>query len=136
VTTTDERAHVLAEKLVVFLEMGTPPEGLFSPDVFCDFTLPLWRLQATGIEGVVALRKAGHPGPGRVPRWRFDPTPHGFVLEFEEDWQQDGQRWTSREMARVDVADDGISQLSVYCTGDWDDDRRAAHAQQVTLIRP
>ena len=131
-----ERSHALAEQLVTFLETGTPPDGLFAPDVFCDFTLPQWRLQASGIEEVVALRKAGHPGPGRVPQWRFDPTPTGFVLEFTEDWQHEGERWTSRELARADVADDGVTQLSVYCTGDWDDARRAEHAEAVTLIRP
>ena len=129
-------SHAVAERFVTFLETGTPPDGLFAADVFCDFTLPLWRLQSTGVEGLVALRKAGHPGPGRVPRWRFDPTPDGFVLEFDEDWEDGGQRWTSREMARAEVGADGISHLSVYCTGDWDDARREEHAQAVTLLRP
>jgi hypothetical protein len=31
-------------------------EGLFSRDVFCDFTPPKWRVQVQGAEGVVALR--------------------------------------------------------------------------------
>lgn len=131
-----QRAHALAEQFVRFLETGTPPDGLFARDVFCDFTMPTWRLQAGGVDGVVALRRAGHPGPGRLPRWRFDPTPSGFVLEFDEDWEQDGSRWTSREMARADIDDDGITQLSVYCTGDWDQQRRDEHASAVTLIRP
>jgi hypothetical protein len=135
-TAAEERAHELAEQIVVFLETGTPPEGLFAPDVFCDFTMPLWRLQARGVEDVVALRNNGHPGAGRVPRRRFDPTPTGFVLEFEEDWQQDGQRWTAREMLRADIGEEGVTAFSVYCTGDWDDDRRLAHAHQVTLLRP
>jgi len=131
-----ERAHALAEKFIDFLETGTPAEGLFAPDVFCDFTMPTWRLQASGIDDAVGLRKAGHPGPSRVPRWRFDPTPTGFVLELEEDWQWDGDRWTCRELFRADVSDDGISQLSVYCTGDWSAARRAEHAAAVTLLRP
>jgi len=37
------------------------------------------------------IRSTGHPSPGRVVRTRTDPTPTGFVLEFEERWQQDGQ---------------------------------------------
>ena len=135
-TPAEERAHAVAEQLVTFLETGAPPEGLFAPDVFCDLTVPTWRLQASGIEDVVALRKSGHPAQGRVPRWRFDATPTGFVLEVEEDWQQDGQRWTCRELMRADVGAEGITQFSVYCTGDWDEDRRRQHAEQVTLIRP
>lgn len=97
---TRNEAEGLATSFIEFLETGTVPEGLFASNVFCDFTMPKWRLQAAGIDGVVALRKAGHPGPGRVPRWRTDATANGFVLEFEERWEQDGTDWYSREMAR------------------------------------
>jgi hypothetical protein len=133
---SDDATQALAESLIAFLETGDPPQGLFTPDVFLDFTMPTWRLQAQGIPGVVALRKQGHPGPGEVPRWRLDPTPGGFVMEFEERWEWDGHEWYSREMARADVVDGSISRLSVYCTGDWDERQRERHAQQVQLIQP
>src|SRR5206468_8888195 len=121
-------ALTLAHRFIVFLETGSVPDGLFTTDVFCDFTLPKWRLQAQGIEGVVALRKAGHPGPGKVPRWRCDATETGFVIEFEERWEQDGKEWYSREIARADTPNGSVSALSVYCTGDWDADQRVKHA--------
>ena len=133
---TPEQANVVADRLIHFLETGDPPDGLFTSDVFCDFTLPRWRLQAQGLEPVVALRRQGHPAPGRVPRWRCDPTPSGFVLEVEERWTQDGKDWYCRELFRADVRDDGISSLSVYCTGDWDAARQAEHAKAVQLLRP
>jgi len=136
VTQHEARAHELAEKFIGFLESGKVAEGLLAPDVFCDFTMPTWRLQACGIEDAAALRLAGHPGPGTVPRWRFDPTPTGFVLEVEEAWDDGGEHWTCRELFRADISDAGITQLSVYCTGDWDAARRAEHAAAVTLIRP
>ncbi|MFF4382654.1 hypothetical protein [Kitasatospora sp. NPDC001547] len=125
-----------AADLVTFLETGTPPTGLFTADVLCDFTSPRWRLQARGVDDVVALRRAGHPGPGRVPRSRFDPTPTGFVLEVEERWEQDGDSWYCRELFRADVSEGSISDLSVYCTGDWDRARVAEHARAVRLLRP
>ena len=128
-------ARELADMLVSFLETGTAPAGVFTPDVFCDFTMPRWRLQAQGIEDTVALRRAGHPQPGRVPRSRFDATTTGFVLEVEEQWEQDGDSWYCRELFRADVSDGSISQLSVYCTGDWDRARVAEHAQAVRLLR-
>jgi hypothetical protein len=128
--------HSLALKFIAFLETGEVPPRLFAADVICDFTLPKWRLQAQGIDGVVRLRKQGHPGPGKVPRWRVDATPTGFVIEFEERWEQDGKDWYSREMARADVVDGSVSVLSVYCTGDWDAEHRARHEREVTLIRP
>jgi hypothetical protein len=138
-TTLDQheaRAHALAEKFIEFLETNEAPDGLLAPDVFCDFTMPTWRLQSSGRDDFVALRRAGHPGPGAVPRWRFDPTPTGFVLEFEEAWDADGEHWTAREMCRADISENGITQIAVYCTGDWSAAQRAEHAAAVRLIRP
>ena len=133
---TQELARSPVSLLLQFLETGTPPEGLFAPDVFCDFTLPRWRLQAQGIAGVVELRRAGHPGPGSVLARRCDPTPGGFVLEVEEEWAHAGENWYAREIFRADVEATGkISALSVYCTGDWDRSRRAQHAREVQLLR-
>jgi hypothetical protein len=128
-------ADRLARLFVEFLESGTPSPNLFSPDVFCDFTMPKWRLQARGIDDVVQLRRAGHPGPGIIPRWHCDPTPNGFILEFEEEWDWNGTHWYSREMARLDVHDGRVTALSVYCTGDWDEALRARHRREVELLR-
>ncbi|MFD9061989.1 hypothetical protein ACFVZ3_10755 [Kitasatospora purpeofusca] len=134
-TCTAARAREVADDFVAFLETGVPPFGLFASDVFCDFTMPRWRLQARGVDDVLALRRAGHPAPGRVPRSRFDATTTGFVLEVEEQWEQDGQPWYCRELFRADVRDGSIRELSVYCTGDWDRARVAEHARSVELLR-
>ena len=133
---TTELATDLATKFVQFIETGEIPVGLFTPGVFCDFTSPRWRIQADGQEQTLALRLDGHPGPGTVPRWRCDATPTGFVIEWEEAWQSDGEDWYCREMARADVEDGLINAISVYCTGDWDTDCRAEHRQAVKLLRP
>ena len=129
-------ANALAGLFIEFLETGIAPAGLFSEDVFCDFTMPKWRLQAQGVEGVVALRKTGHPGPGKVQRWRCDATESGFVIEFEERWEQDGKDWYAREMVRADAPNGTISDFCVYCTGDWDAEQRAKHSGSVKLLRP
>ncbi|MFD0279845.1 hypothetical protein ACFVHB_38955 [Kitasatospora sp. NPDC127111] len=126
----------LAGLLVAFLETGTPPAGLFHPDVFCDLTVPYWRLQARGVDGLVALRKNGHPLPGSVPRHRLDRTGSGFVLEVEERWEQDGAGWYCRELLRADVTDGAVGRLSVYCTGDWDAEQQRRHGEEVTLLEP
>jgi hypothetical protein len=132
----DEIVRELSEKVVAFLETGTAPEGLFAPDAFLDLTMPTWRIQTSGAENLIAVRKEGHPGPGRVTRWRTDPTPTGFVFEFEERWDHEGLQWYAREMMRAEVADGQIAELTVYCTGDWDQARQAEHAAAVTLLRP
>ncbi|MFC8448128.1 hypothetical protein [Kitasatospora sp. NPDC057223] len=132
----ESTAHELADKLITFLETGDPPEGLFRPDVFCDFTLPLWRLQVAGVEEVVQARRRSHPAKGTVPRWRCDPTAVGFVLEVEERWTDADDHWYCRELFRADVTAGAISDLSVYCTGDWDSAQQERHGREVALVRP
>src|SRR5437763_7111878 len=97
----DSPARELAEKLVTFFETGEAPDGLFAPDVFCDLTVPHWRLQSEGPEGLVELRRAGHPAAGSVVRSRLDETASGFVLEFEERWHDEQRGWYARELARA-----------------------------------
>jgi hypothetical protein len=131
-----DTARRLAAQFVSFLETAVAPDGLFAPDLFTDFTLPQWRLQADTAEGSIALRAAGHPMTGRVPRSRLDLTERGFVLEVEEAWRADGDDWYCRELFRADVTDGSIRELSVYCTGDWPAALVAEHRAAVTLIRP
>lgn len=126
---------LVVEKLVRYLETGSAPQGLFAPDVFADLTVPLWRVQAADARGLLALRADFHPCPGKVRVERVEATEHGFLLEFEERWRDGGQDWYSREMLRADLRDELITELSVYCTGDWDEERRSQHASTVCLIR-
>jgi hypothetical protein len=129
-------AERLAGDLIRFLETNEPPVSLFADGLFLDFTLPQWRLQAQSRDEAVAVRRAGHPAVGRVPRSRLDLTETGFLLEVEEEWDDQGQHWYCRELMRCDVADGKVTQISVYCTGDWDEATVAAHRDEVTLSRP
>lgn len=129
-------ARELADKVVQFLETNDAPEGLFAEDAFLDLTLPRWRVQEQGRDGLVAVRRESHPALGSTRPVRFDLTARGFVLEIEERWHENDDEWYCRELLRCDVEDGTISELSVYCTGDWDRARVAEHAAAVTLIRP
>jgi hypothetical protein len=126
----------LADEFVRFLETGTASEGMFAPDLFFDFTMPLWRLQTVTGPDAVAIRRGGHPEPSRIAVRRLDPLPSGFLLEVEEFWDHGGQQWYCRELMRADVDAGSIVDLSVYCTGDWDAARVAEHARMVHLPRP
>lgn len=133
---SDAQSEAIAKRLIGFLETGEAPADLFAPDVFLDFTPPLWRIQAQGVDDVTRVRLAGHPGPGTVSSWRCDSTARGFVLEVEERWAADGRQWYCRELIRADVDGERITALSVYCTGDWTAERCAQHAREVRLLRP
>jgi hypothetical protein len=127
---------VAVANLIRFLETGTAPEGLFAPDIFADLSLPHWRMQTATAQDILAVRAEGHPFQGQVRVERVEQTDHGFTIEFEERWDHEGQRWYCREMIRADVVDDSIVEMSIYCTGDWDEAKQREHADAVALIRP
>jgi len=135
-STAADVVTLLAGQLVEFLETGYDAPGLFAEDVFLDYSSPLWREQTGSRAGALAVRSAGHPGTGRVPRSRVDVTTTGFVMELEEVWDEHGESWYAREMIRADVRDGSIVDLAVYCTGDWSSSRVAQHRAEVTLLRP
>ena len=122
--------------LIQFLETGSAPDGLFAPDVFSDLSLPQWRIQSGTAEEILAIRAESHPWPGQVRVERVEQTGHGFTIELEERWDDRGQRWYCREMIRADVVGDSIAELSIFCTGDWDQARQREHGEAVHLIRP
>ena len=125
----------LAQQLVTWLETGARPEGMFSERVFADLTVPQWRLQAEGADAVFRLREDSHPYAGEVRVEDLDRTSRGFLLRFEERWEADGQRWYCREQIHCVVTDGYISELEIYCTGDWDAATQQQHADQVRLVR-
>src|SRR4051794_26743192 len=131
----DAEAATLAEQLVEWLQSGVRPRDMFADEVFTDLSLPQWRLQAEGAEAAFALREDNHPFPGTVTVESVDRSARGFLLRFEERWDADGQRWYSRELIHCAVTDGRISELVVYCTGDWDENVQRRHAEQVSLLR-
>jgi hypothetical protein len=124
------------ERFVDFLETGAT-EGLFAPDVFADITVPHWRVQVQGAEEMIAAKTRLHPPAGRARVEKVFVAARGYTLKVEERWQAGGQSWYCREAFVCDLDDEGrINELSVYCTGDWDDAAVARHAEVVTLLRP
>ena len=118
-----------AARFVAWLETGGDPGDLFAPDVFSDINLPFTRVQGNDADRVLGIRRHSHPFAGKVHVSRVDPTDRGFVIEFDERWEDQGQRWYARELIRADVVGATIVDIAVYCTGDWDERRQAAHAE-------
>lgn len=126
----------LADRLVRWLHAGDRPNDLFTEDVFVDLSLPHWRVQGRGVDTTFGIREDGHPYRGTVRVEALDRTSRGFLIQFEERWIADAHHWYCRELIHCVVVDDRISELSVYCTGDWDEAVQQRHAEEVTLLRP
>jgi hypothetical protein len=124
------------DRFVAFLESGAT-DGLFAPDVYADISLPQWREQAQGADEVVARKTRMHPPPGRTRVEKVLAAPRAYTIKVEERWEDAGQQWYCREAFLCDLDDEGrITELSVYCTGDWSESAVAAHAEAVMLLRP
>jgi hypothetical protein len=136
-TTVAVRADAAVARLVEWLETGVAPDGTFAVECFTDLSLPHWRLQFATGAATLAARRELHPYPGRLRVERVDRTESGFVIAFEERWHHEGQNWYCREQIAAGVNDAGeITELRVYCTGDWDEARQAEHDAEITLLRP
>jgi len=128
---------LVADRLVDFLATGQGGEELFAPDVFGDLSLPHWRIQTTSAEDLLRVRRGGgHAGGGNVRVERLLAGPTWVLVQFAERWPAAGQRWYAREMVLADVRDGRIVELTVYCTGDWDEETQQRHATTVRLPRP
>ena len=67
---------------------------------------------------------------------RTVPTASGFVTEMVGEHLEDGAVMTDRKILLCEVRDGRISELTIYCSGDWDAELRARHAAETTLLRP
>lgn len=126
----------LAEAFVkVYATLEGGPE-LFTEDVFFDVNVPQWRLQLEGptafTDFLGGYTKAGYD----LTTLQTVPTAAGFVVELEGTYDHEGEEMYFRNLIQGEVRGERISTVVFYCTGDWDAAARAAHAEQVTLIRP
>ena len=138
VTVTDlSTAERLSEALAEVFRTAEVGDVL-TDDVFLDGNPPLWRFQLQGIEAFAAWYKSYAPnGIDEVTVVRTVPTASGFVTELtERNREDDGKEITGREIMLCTVRDGRISELTVYCSGDWDEELRARHAAEAPMLRP
>jgi len=111
-------------------------DDAFTPDVFCDLNMPEWRFQLQGREAFAAQLERINEGPSRMEILRTVPTSSGFVTEHVEHQDVDGEDHSARRLVLCEVVRGRIAEVTVYCTGEWDDDLRARHAAEAPMIRP
>jgi ketosteroid isomerase-like protein len=110
--------------------------NVLSEDVFLDGHPPEWRFQLQGRSAFGAWLKGYSPHGVETTVVRTVPTASGFVTEFVGRHDQDGELITDRKIVLCEVRDGRISEMTIYCSGDWNEELRARHASETTLIRP
>lgn len=126
----------LSRRFAEALETLVLGEDVVAPDAFFDLNMPVWRFQLEGPAAMEAQLRNISQGPSRVDIVRTVPTATGFVQEHEEHTDVDGQDLSARRLVLCEVRDGRISEVVVYCTGEWDDELRARHAVEAPMLRP
>jgi hypothetical protein len=129
---TAERLSARFHEAFTTFEAG---EDAFTPDVFCDLNMPEWRFQLQGRDAFAAQLARISQGPSRMEVLRTVPTRSGFVTEHVEHEDVGGEDHSARRLVLCEVVRGRIAEVTVYCTGEWDDELRARHAAEAPMIR-
>jgi hypothetical protein len=131
-----ETAEWLSARLHDVFRTFEAGEDAFTPDAFFDLNMPEWRFQLQGRDAFAAQIERINQGPSRMEVLRTVPTASGFVTEHVEHEDVDGEDHSARRLVLCEVVRGRIAEVTVYCTGEWDDELRARHAAEAPMIRP
>jgi ketosteroid isomerase-like protein len=130
----DATAQELSERLADVFRTADVGD-LFTDDVFLDGHPPLWRFQLQGRDTFAAWLTGYSPDGVETTVVRAVPTASGFVCELVGRHEENGEVMTDRKIVLCEVRDGRVSELTIYCSGDWDAELRERHAAETTLLR-
>ena len=119
----------------VFETLIASPD-VFAEDAFFDLNMPVWRFQIQGREAFGEQIAAINQGPARVDILRTVPTASGFVTEHVEHQDVAGEDLSARRLFLCEVEDGRVSEVVVYCSGEWNEELRTRHAAEAPMLRP
>ena len=131
----DGTAQELSERLADVFRSGRANDVL-AEDLFLDGHPPLWRFQLQGLDAFSAWLAGYSPDGAETTVVRTIPTATGFVTEFVGRHDENGDDLTDRKILLCEVRGGQVSELTVFCSGDWDAELRARHAAEAPMIRP
>jgi hypothetical protein len=126
----------LSRQFAAVFETQEAGRDLFSPDVFFDLNMPVWRFQLQGPEALALQLRKNVEGVVRIDILRTMPTISGFVTEHEEHQRVSGQDLTARRLWLCVVRSGRIVEAICYCSGEWDEELRIRHAAEAPMICP
>jgi ketosteroid isomerase-like protein len=129
-------AQRLSERFNQVFSTFDARDDLFAEDAFFDLNMPVWRFQIVGAEAFAAQIKSIARGPVRVDVTKTIPTASGFITEHVEHQDVDGEDHFARRMWLCEVRDGRITEVTAYCSGEWDEELRDRHAAEAPMIRP
>lgn len=112
--TTDPVAAFLAG-----IEGAALPADIFCEDVVLDATVPNWRFQVRGVDGVRDELGRWYADPGRFEELRRNEMENGELVEFTLNWEEAGVPHTCHQAHVIGLRDGRVSSDTVFCGGRW-----------------
>jgi hypothetical protein len=135
-TTYDTHTIERLSRVLIAVMEGGDVADTFTDDFFLDGHPPFWRFQLEGIDAFRTWLK-GYTAHGPSVRvvWTI-PTAEGFVTEHVSTEQDERGLITARKLLLCKLRGRQISEMTVYCSGDWDEELRSRHAAEAPILRP
>lgn len=131
----DAIAQDMSERLADVFRTAEVGDVL-AEDVFLDGHPPLWRFQLRGRDSFATWLQGYSPDGAEITVTRTVPTATGFVSEFVGRHFEAGEEMTDRKILLCEVQGRRVTELTVYCSGDWGGELRARHAAEAPILRP
>ena len=128
--TTEELSEALAEAFRT-ADVG----DVFTDDIFLDGHPPFWRFQLEGIDTFAGWLRDYSASRPRVDVVRTISTADGFVAEHFSEHMENGTLMSGRKLLLCAVREGRVSEMTVFCSGDWDEQLRARHAAEAPMVR-
>jgi len=128
--------ETIIDAFVRFLETTEDPSGILDPDVFVDLNVPHWRYQLQGARALADQLRADAPNGSTITVGRRLSTSTGFVVECA--YRQDdhvGPDTLYRTVWLLGASGGRITEIVLYCTGEWDTQTQERHAADAPMIR-
>ena len=110
---------------------------LFTSDFFLDGHPPFWRFQIQGLAEFATWLGAYVAHRPEVTVLRTVTTEDGFLAEhLTSETVPDRGLLTARRLHVCTVRAGRISEMTVFCSGDWDEPLRRRHAAEAPILRP
>lgn len=126
-----EELDRLAEAVVDAFATGALDPTLFADEVLFDINVPQWRFQVKGRVEAQRVIQEDAPAGNDVESWRLMKADDALVIEIVTRSRAD--RRLSRQLCLADLERGRVASVVVYCTGVWDGDHEAAHAEAPML---
>lgn len=130
-TASSAERDPLALGLVAAMSSGQVTDDVFAQDVFFDINMPQWRYQLQEIDALRYML-AADLDPAAVEHTKVTPSERGFVLELTVK----NERHYSRQLYNVRTSGGLISEVTMFCTGNWDLSQLERQRAEAPMLRP